>query len=262
MSFLYQEPYVFNVFTDASTLPIFPKNPHPITSPGFIAVNSMRAINQDFAIWKGNADFGEMYALFMGINEIYKDAWYQRARGYDPNIVRVYNVFSDSLYSINTIKYWVIEWIKRAGPIGYYWNQYYNMYIPVVPILRKTSDNRPVAHQELILQIVWIILSAQVCIHFYHIKAHLDKRDIPDMLRAREKFSHYSNIPIDQLPLNCIQDMIKWNNEVDNMTRQGLQALVKNSITHDQTLNAEKPLWTMRFYPTVEQMNLYQTLVK
>lgn len=260
MDFLYPEPNVINVFTDASTSAAETSYDNLIISPGFIMVNQCKNINQGFTIWKGSSSFGEMYALFMGVNEIYRDAWYQRSRGLDPNTCRIYNVFSDSRYALDSIKYWVHDWIKKAGPVEYFWSPMHHTYIPKIPIWKKSSINEPVMHQDLILQVMWVILSAQVQIHFYHIKGHFNWDDPRKVERAKAMFCDYAKIK--RIPIEYIRDMIYWNNAIDTMTRSGMKTLLANNITKNQTLLAEKPKWTIGFYPTPEQMIAYQYLVK
>lgn len=260
MDFLYRGPQVINIFTDASTTNN--NAPKVLAACGFILVHQGQAKNKGFTVWKGSSSFGELYAAFMGINEIYRDAWFVRSQGYDPRFCRVYNLFTDSTYVLKILKKWVIDWIKDAGPGQQVWNPQSMRYELHPPLLRK-PDNELVSHQELILQTVWVIISAQVKIHIYHTSAHKKTHKSKDVQKFKENFTKLNDFPKDYvIPTDLMHELIKWNDHIDVMTKEGLTALLNNSVTKEQILNSTKPIFPIRYYPTWNELLAYQYLVE
>ena len=260
MDFLYKEPQVINIFTDASTTNNSASK--VLAACGFILVNQGQAKNKGFTIWKGSSSFGELYAAFMGINEIYRDAWWLRSQGYNPSIYRVYNLFTDSTYVLKTLKKWAIDWIKDAGPMQYEWNPCTMRYELHPPLLKK-PDKDLVQHQELILQTVWVIISGQVKIHIYHTSAHKKSHKSKDMQKYKENFTKLNEFPKDYvIPTELMHELIKWNDSIDHMTRNGLNALLNNPMTREQILNSTKPIFPVRYYPTWNELMTYKYLVE
>lgn len=115
------------------------------------------------------------------------------------------NVFSDSEYSVKTLKQWIFGWAKiSCRNIGVDGFRY-----------MKKSDGMPVKNNTIILNIINKILSIdpKVCqFNIYHVKAHTDG----DYKKVQSQFLKANGIRIN----DCDAKILGYfNDEVDNKTR-------------------------------------------
>lgn len=87
----------------------------------------------------------ELYAILKGLLQIYKSNKYE-------NII----VYTDSMYSINSMTIWIKQW-KQNG-----W---------------KTAGNKPVLNQDIIMKLDKVLTMHKGEILFEHVKAHTSLKD-------------------------------------------------------------------------------------
>lgn len=259
MEFSYAEPNVLNVFTDASTSGGEDKQNLAVGS-GYILVNQDQIIGSDVVVFPATTSaFGELYAVFMGVSAIYADVYTKRYYGIEPQYHCVYNLFSDSLYSIQAIRSWIINWMKKAPPSVAIIKE--NGQVEYRhPILTKSDGE--VKHQECILHIVQTVIASNVHINFYHIKGHMNPEREYDVNRAITAFRNCNKdiLKGTEVTENCIKNIIFWNNKIDIYSRKILYA---TSIFHKEIRDkVGKIKWPIEVYPTKKQQQLYQKLVQ
>lgn len=289
MGFQYSGRNVINIFTDASTTSNINGNSVGFVCSGFIAVQNDFVIGTDYVVLNGcTSQFGEIYAIMMGLTFMNTDVWGKRYTGRGLEVdISVYNLISDSLYSLTCLRKTLSEWVKFTDhavanyqhPTFNYFHQY-----PTPPDLIKpvpdnknpdfsfikhfvgskkkkkkkrhkdASDAYIAADQEALLHCMGLIVHNQKPINTYHIKGHLGENEI-GIIKAREAFNKYNHSinPSDEELLA----MIHWNNQVDNNTRTHLKTVLDYNRNLPNQVN-----WPVRYYPTPEHQAMYQNLVR
>ena len=114
------------------------------------------------------------------------------------------NVFSDSEYSIKTLREWIFKWANVSCRNG----------IEGFDNLRK-SDGNIVKNHTIIINIINTILSInpkECGFNIYHVKAHSNG----DLKKVQEQFKKANKISINILDAKLLAH---FNDKVDNMTR-------------------------------------------
>lgn len=286
MTFCYSQPNVINIFTDAS---YFPKSKEYIDDngnhlkaiteyacSGFIVTNNETNITSDYVVIRDRtSQFAEVYAMMMGLTYINRDVWMKRniGRGAEVNST-IYNVFSDSQYTVYSLKYWMNNWVNITNyAINRYKHPTYNYDTQIPPRLMKINipnkkvkkSNKKhglveVKNQEVLLHCMGLIASTQIPINIYHVKAHTDMRNRDAIESVRTSFLKINNIPepmYNAITTHDICSMIHWNDEIDTTTRTQLYNVVK----YDENM-ARAISWPVRFYPTREQQMIYQNFIR
>ena len=269
MTPFYFQENVVNIFTDASTKTIGNVN---YVCSGFVVIQNNMKIASDYVVFKDvTSQFGELYAIMMGLTYLYNDIWMKRNTGrYDEVNNTIYNLFSDSLYSLNCLRSWISNWVNITNySINHYQHPTYNYDDQTAPLLvkintpnKKIKKNRQfglveVKNQEVILHCMGLIVSTQVPIHMYHIKGH-SSYNAKSLGYAKNLFYQNPNVEItDNIPMKYIKDMIYWNNMIDDTTRKHLENVLKQSKSVINT-----PVWPVKFYPTREQQSIYQNFIR
>lgn len=253
--FSYTEANVINIFTDASTSTTQTDDP-VIVGSGFLVVNQNICIDSGVRVFlNSSSQFGELFAIFMGVNAIYRDSSIKRL--YNSEKYYVYNVFSDSRYSIDTIRNYVIKWMSKSHLFSY--DTYGNL---KPPDLIK-ADGKPIQHQECITHIVYLVYSTGVEINFYHIKGHLSLDKESDIHTMYKYLYENPNIPKStHIPINIAKDMIKWNNEIDRLSRSCVYE-VKGDIEIERQFAKGKMIWPVSLYlNSRDKQSAYQKLIQ
>ena len=256
MPFLYQEPNVINVFTDASTSNEKDKQNLNVGA-GFLVVNNGVCIDSDVKLlFKTTSSFGELYAMFMGVSAIYRDTYIKRCVYHmEPAQYYVYNLFSDSKYALDSIRKWIFDWLYNTNRKFKYKNGQL-CHIDDYPVLKKTDGY--VKNQECILHAMMTVISANVPINFYHIKSHLNPTNENHVDRAISCFVQNNPHVQGPIPFTCIADMVKWNNEIDTLTRDVLKS--SGEPDYQYITKTKWPVTTA--YPTISQQQQYRSLVQ
>lgn len=254
--FSYTEPNVVNVFTDASTSAKINPDDQVVVGSGFLVINQNNCVDSSVRVFQDStSQFGELFAIFMGVNAIYHDVSVKRM--YKSEKYYIYNLFSDSKYSIDTIRSYLIKWLDRSKLFS---RDVYGNLIP--PDLIK-SDGKQIQNQECITHIMYMIYSANVHINFYHIKGHLNadrEQDIRTMYRYLYLNSNISRNSY--ISMNTVKDIIKWNNEIDILSRSCVYE-VKRDIDLENKFAKGKIIWPVRMYlNSRDKQAHYQTLVQ
>lgn len=229
-----------NVFSDASTKIINPgtnKNKF-LTCPGFVTTINGSIINEGYDIVEATVNYAELYAIRMGIADLLK---YK-------NTDLFLNIFSDSKISVFGLREWFFKYYKNGKDFTL-----------------MTSDNRrgkkPVANQELILDIVRMILQANVHVSIYHVPGHIQANNIDSMNKFHYMF-HNNNFPDNQrvtVPLDVEMEIAGFNNYIDNLTRTKLNRAIKSGSL--DKFDIKRKLYPAIWYPKPEDVTDYLHLV-
>jgi hypothetical protein len=285
MAFQYSGLNVINIFTDASTNSV--SDPQSFACSGFFAIQNNMVIGSDFKVLNGvTSQFGELYAIMMGLTFMNTDVWSKRYnyRAEEVNGT-VYNLISDSLYSLTCLRKVISEWVKatneavlnRTHPTFDYSNpntppdllrvkgdtRYFPFFIDEQVKKKKEKNKKKkhkekpealiVADQEVLLHCMGLIVHTQKQINSYHIKSHMNEKG--DVSKAGEAFAKY-NYGVNPTDSE-LRSMIHWNDMVDNTTRMHLKTVLDYNRNLPNTVN-----WPMRYYPLPEHQRIYQNLIR
>ena len=155
------------------------------------------------------------------------------------------NVFSDSEISVSGCTSWLNNWYKRGKNDK---------------ILMTGSGRKEVANMELFLGIIHTVISNNMDIHIYNILGHCRERNVQSMDEFRKYFIKANKMPNTDIPIYYLQEMCKFNNYVDEMSRD-----CARRITYGKTFDAEffkkKKIPGIYWYPNQEQIQSYNQLV-
>lgn len=185
---------VINIYTDASMVM---KGEEFYTCCATIAVlgnNIYNPLKYDYRIFKATNNFGEVYGVLMAVEMAIQ---MKRVFPY-----ATFNIFSDSQISVAGVKEWCFTWFKRMREDGVFFS----------------SEFKPVANQEIFKKIIWLIVTYNIHINFYHVRGHIDKIGFR---KAMQGFESSNGFPI---TLDIMRSIAYMNNQVDNMSRNKLKA--------------------------------------
>lgn len=234
MTFFYKN--AVNVFTDASVIKLQDQEGGDIfvTAPGFVSVIDGNIVNSGVEVIHGGTNnYGELYAILMGIREIarYKDTDY------------FLNIFSDSKISISALREWIFGWHHRSDKR-----------------LRGGSGSY-VVNQELMLQCIQEVIKSGVHVSFFHVKGHCNPSNVDNMAVFKKTF--IMNDPkslTGTVPDEILYEMATNNNVIDNMTREVLHNIVESPNYNPQEYMITNN-WPMYWYPNKETLDYYKFLI-
>lgn len=124
------------------------------------------------------------------------------------------NIIADSKICIYGLREWVFNWINNTDP---------NTKVMI------SSQGTPVANQQVILQIIYMILQNNLVVNFYHQNGHKNCNNMKDMLTAKDTFirSNYIGCDVD---MELIRNISRANDYVDRFTKQELEHFVPDRI--------------------------------
>lgn len=192
-----------NVFTDASTKTIKDDKGKEITvvCPAFITTMGGAILEYGSKVFYDQTNnFGELFALGMGINSLLKYS--------DTELFL--NVFSDSEWSVNALTMWLYKWYVNG----------YNQFQLI------TGSKTSVRHQDVMIDIIQMIVNANVHISIFHILGHTNKNSVKSMLKFNSYFYKRNNLR-GQIPAEYLQEMAGFNDLVDNMSRDTLKKIIQ-----------------------------------
>lgn len=128
------------------------------------------------------------------------------------------NLFSDSKICVFGLTRWIFNWIdtiKADDDINKYTedNTLNCLY---------GSGSSPVANQSEIMLVIQTILAYNLRINIYHQRGHININNESMLKKARACFARNNNIDKDELDLDIIADISKYNNLIDGYTRNFL----------------------------------------
>lgn len=146
----------------------------------------------------------------------------------------VVNIWADSQWSIFGLTKWIRSWINNMDNFIMY-----------------NSSGDPVKNQQLFGIIIRLITDSNLRVNFYHIKGHVDPRNISSVQNAVNVFERSNGCSISR---DKIYHAINMNNLVDKTTRDLLQKYKKEDRLH---LNR----WVVMPILTPQIMDKYYSLV-
>lgn len=188
-----------NIFTDASMRMNDKEN---IGSPGYVAVIGNKIIDKKAIVFRETSNqFVEVYAILMAIQYIISNR----------EKVKVINIFSDSQFAVYSLREWIFKWMN-----GMKNDRLYN------------SAGKLVAHQNIIMNIIYTIIEYNLDINIYHNRGHFKKDQINEFIALFKKHNFLN----DSIDYKSASSIIYYNDIIDNYTRQ--------TLYKDQVLNLQK----------------------
>ena len=254
---LYKDDNAVNIFSDASTIKI---NDIPLICSGYVQVFQDKEINSETQIWANcSSVFGELYAFYLGLNDIYTIAQYNIARNVDPNGF-IYNIYTDSIFVKDAISNWIFHWMKQAEQYRQMHTQDFQQFN--CPPNLVTKGDTQVKYQQLFMNIINTILASRVYINIYHIKAHKNHKNPKQVKEVRKKFAALNNVSLKEVNHDDIRHLMKWNDRIDKLTRNNLKTAMNDSKSREFYLQRQL-FWPMTFFPNnLEQIYEFKRLVR
>lgn len=260
MAFSYLGPNITNIFTDASTTNT--SSTMVSVGSGFVVTRNNSLVDQKVQVFHNStSSFGEIYAVFMAANWIYRDAWIKRYRyGQDPLAEQhVYNIFSDSQYTVGTLSKWIKEWFNNVE--YQYCNGNGNHWFPIVT---KANGKYP-AHYECLLSTVKTLIDSNVYVNLFHIKGHVDLNHDNEIKNALNMFKHNPIFKKKELKSNppsknTMISLIQWNHYIDKLSRDILHNHLKTVCF--EYGNGGFPQWPIMYNITPMDLVHYKHMVR
>lgn len=193
-------PYTLNIFTDASMASVC-AGTETVGVPGFVAINSndnipwnMKRSSNVFRETTNNQC--ELYAIHIAVIEAIQNM----------DNFKVINIFSDSQFSVFGLREWIFDWVKNMRDSVMY-----------------NSSNKPVANQGLFMSIIYNILNYDLNVNIYHIRGHFNNNKVDEFITLFSKHNFLNDFIDERLA----KELIKYNNDVDQFTRNRLKHIDK-----------------------------------
>lgn len=185
-----------NVFTDASVTTVNGKN---VSCPGYIIVRSNQIVEANFRIiYDSTNNYGEIYALYMGINAGIELAY---KTGYTNRI----NIFSDSQISVYGLRDWIFAWYRKTDKNH----------------MMISSNKVPISNQFVYKRIVKTINCSKLPIHIYHQLSHMTNSS-KSVKKVMDTFKRVNKEDLDE---EIAAKIISYNNFIDRFTRNNLLSI-------------------------------------
>lgn len=202
---------IINIFTDAS---ITEYNNETIGCAGYVAIRGKQKISEDRRIIRQSTNNNsEITAISMGVEFAIS------ILPYIGNNITI-NLFSDSKICIFGLREWYTTWLRRE----------YNGRL-------YSSANKEIANQEIFNYIIWIIMHYNLRINFYHQNGHICLNSRKSLLGAMDTFKKYNYIT-NEVDIELIKEISKFNDYIDNTTRDTLKAYVSSGQVNEPIFRA------------------------
>ena len=217
-----------NVFTDASLTTVNGVN---VSCSGYAIVYNSQITGANFRIlYDCSHNFGEIYALFMGIEAAIQAASDNRYR---------INIISDSQISVFGLRDGIFAWYKRLNKES----------------IMISSSKKPITNQFIYKRIVKSIVASGFPINIYHQLGHMSNTE-KGLKKVIEKFEKVNIETIDE---DVASKIIYYNNFVDKFTRANLFSITGNSVFDINKY--EKEVEDNNEVLTDEEMSAYGRLI-
>lgn len=217
-----------NIFTDASTTKVnYRKDSTETVSAGYVVV--FRNVIESYGnriITKSHSEYGELYAILMGLKAVYKEIADRNLPISSP-----INVFTDCLNIVRAIRHNSKKWYVADDNI----------------IRSRSNNNRPIFNQDLFKMIIKMVAEYNIPINFYHIKAHASlsfsgknilEKNRSELYRVRNQFYHENRVFV---PITDIMELCYYNIFIDKLTRNNMKEILKSNLYYKNIKNYIKP---------------------
>lgn len=190
------------IFTDASSqIPDFSKGINaPYTAPAYCVYHNNMCIEQGATILLNTtSQQGELYALLLGVQASVKYKGYR------------IKIFGDNQNAIIGIREWLYRWVIDN-------NNYKNVLGP----------NGRIKNQDYYMDIIYTILGNQIPLELYHVKGHVNIKDIPALEHAKEMFVRSNPFIGDDITNELAYFIAMGNNTVDNYSTTFAKSYIEN----------------------------------
>ena len=182
-----------NIFTDASIYQL-PSREY-MGAPGYLVVHNNAVIENGCYITDNTTNNNsEIKAIRMGVQAALK------YKGLYPKI----RLFSDSQLCVFGLREWIYKW--RADKTG---------------SILLSSSGTPVANQDIFLEIANYIVMNNLEIELFHQRGHIALTSPDSVIKATDDFNKFNGCDAD---IELVKQLSYYNNMVDDITRQHLQA--------------------------------------
>lgn len=183
-----------NIFTDAGT---GGKN-EGYCAYGCLSIWGWNVLNNPMFIEESiSNNSGEARGIACGVHEAIR----LRRAGFAGNI----NLFSDSLITLQNLKYGVKKWREEYSYCE-------ELKANTAVLLR---GNEEVPNFEDFIDIIKSLAIYDPHISFYHVKGHMVNNRNVQIHEAKRKFSHINGIPMEEIDDNFIHYISVGNNDID-----------------------------------------------
>ena len=141
---------------------------------------------------------------------------------------RVINIFSDSLYSVQSLRDYCMDWVWCEKEENYRYNK------------NHTQHKRPIPNQELIYECLALIneLKKTNIVNIIHQRGHIQNQsDLIPAMDAMKKFNGFNGL----ISYNVIRYVASYNNYVDNCTRAIVHRININNEYCDPVVFKPRP---------------------
>lgn len=198
------EPYILNIFTDASIRKI--SDNECWSCAGAIAVCGNTIIADDYKVYQNrSSNYTELKAIELGINLALNIITN------NPNLIKV-NLFSDSQISIFGIRDRIFNWSIINNTLAGY-------------------GNKIIMNQDIFLEIVHTVINCKLNISFYHQKGHSDQSSISVSRNTFIKFNRVAGATEHNVDFEFIKYINRYNQMVDAASRKILYHIDKSQNT-------------------------------
>ena len=207
-----------NIFSDGSYITKFRDGVGGYSAVGVVG-NNITTVS--YRGWSQEEPFSAILMELFGMREAISMAFMNK------DIYPSINIFSDSIYTVNSIKNWIYSW--RFDPkMGTYLkksNRFHNN--------KKDPNSRIPSNINLIYEIAtnFLNLMTQVPnLNLFWCKGHLDSMgSIQNLSMARKKFIEQNGINTEErFDLNFIRYMAIYNDVADSYAKKGIRDHVYN----------------------------------
>lgn len=200
------------IFTDSSCWKYKENNSVGVTAPAYMVWIGDVCVESGYNILhNASSDQGELRALLLGIAASYK---------YKMSGIQNVRLFSDSAYSIKSVRDWIFTWVNSTDNCG-------GNYLGI---------NGCTKNQDYILDIVYTILGNGYYVELYHTKGHMNNRKHRDIKITKNVFGK-QNPFMPPISTRLASRLDFCNDTVDNYSTTMLAASIGDlNYTHQNTL--------------------------
>lgn len=190
------------IFTDASSQEsIFSEGIRsPYTAPAYCIYHNNMCIEQGATILlNSTSQQGELYALLLGVQAAVKYKGFK------------IKIFGDNQNAIIGIRDWLYKWVIETNNF------------------RSTlGQHGRIKNQDYYMDIIYTILSNQIPIELYHVKGHVDIKNVGSLNHAKELFVRSNPFIGDDLTDELAYFIAMGNTVVDNYSTTILKSYIEN----------------------------------
>lgn len=224
-----------NIFTDASVSTI---DKIQCSAPGCLVIETnnrqSEIVDSEIHVVKNSTNNnGEIRAVLLGIEKALHYKYSNKA----------INLISDSLISIQGLKSWYKNWFKHSKNDVLY-----------------NSEGKKVSNQNVFKEIINIISYEQLQINFVHCRGHINIKSNESINIAVRDFQRSNDIH-DTIDIDLIEEIVKYNNIIDNETRKCLKRYKLKTFPENKIRNNSNTQ-LFNYLCDNESLKIYEKIIR